>query len=438
MPPPTFLGAIDQNTTSTRFLIFSKSGDIICQHEVKLKQIYPHPGWHEQEPEELAESVEHCINEAVKSFEEQGHLREQIAAVGLTNQGATTVVWDRETGKPLYNAIVWTDTRHWTIIRQLKGGIGAGEVPARCGLPLSTYPSIGKFIWLLKNVPEVQMAYMNGRLVLGTINSWLTFKLNGGISGNVYVTDSTNASRTMLLNIETLEYDEKLIDWFGIDGKKILLPKIVRCADATAFGKLATGALKDVRITGCLTNQSAALVGQKRFSQGMVTGTYDVECSVSYNCGPRPVISSCGLLSTVAFDFGKDNLMYALAGIVGAASSSVKFLIENLELAKSSQQVGALAETVEDNGGCAFVTAFSGLFAPYWIGDARGTLFGITPYTKKGHIARATIEACGFQTRAILDAICEDRGHSATELDVNGTMSSCDLIMQVSSTSFTD
>ncbi|PFH55550.1 hypothetical protein XA68_18071 [Ophiocordyceps unilateralis] len=406
--PPAFVGAIDQGTTSSRFLIFNRRGEVVALHQLEFGQIYPKPGWHEHDADELVSSVEACIDGAVAKFESQGHSREQIVAVGITNQRETTVVWDRETGKALHNAIVWTDTRTQDLVRRLKGKIGAGELTARCGLPLSTYPSVGKILWLLENVPAVREAYHRRVLAFGTVDAWLTYRLNDGPARNVHVTDPTNASRTMFMNLRTLDYDADLLDWFRIDRDKLALPRIVRSADAHAYGSLAGTTLKGVRITGCLGDQSAALVGQKAFTPGLAKNTYGTGCFLLYNVGDEPVISSHGLLTTVAFDLGQGMTKYALEGSIAVAGSSVKFLVDNLGFIDSSARLSALAETVEDNGGCTFVTAFSGLFAPYWIDDARGTIFGITAYTQKGHIARATLEATCFQTKAILDAMEKD------------------------------
>lgn len=433
MSAPTFVGAIDQGTTSSRFLIFNVSGEVVAQHQLEFKQIYPQPGWHEHDPEELISSVTTCIDGAVKAFETQGHSRDQIKAVGITNQRETTVVWDRNTGKALYNAIVWTDTRAQELVRRLKSRLGSSELTKRCGLPLSTYPSCSKLIWLIENVKEVKAAYEAGTLAFGTVDTWLTFKLNGGRANDVYVSDPSNASRTMFMNIETLDYDNELIDWFRIDRKKVLLPKIVPSSDREAYGSLHEGSLKGVKIMGCLGDQSAALVGQKGFTPGLAKNTYGTGCFLLYNVGPKPVISTHGLLSTVAFDFGEGRRMYALEGSIAVAGSSVKFLVDNLGFIENSSKLSALAETVEDNGGVTFVTAFSGLFAPYWIDDARGTIFGVTAYTQKGHIARATLEATCFQTRAILDSMEKDSGQKLTELAVDGGMCNSDLIMQTQS-----
>ncbi len=268
-------------------------------------------------------------------------------------------------------------------------------------------------------------------MAFGTIDTWLVYKLNGGPKKNVFVSDPSNASRTMFMNIHTLKYDDALIDFFRIDRTKIAFPKITRSSDPEAYGTLSTGVLKGVPITGCLGDQSAALVGQKGFTPGMAKNTYGTGCFLLYNIGTTPVISTHGLLTTVAYDFG-GKPVYALEGSIAVAGSSIKFLVDNFKFIEASNKVSALAETVEDNGGCTFVTAFSGLFAPYWIDDARGTIFGITAYTQRGHIARATLEATCFQTKAILEAMEKDSKHKLAELAVDGGMCNSDLTMQVS------
>ncbi|RSL40254.1 hypothetical protein CEP53_013490 [Fusarium sp. AF-6] len=407
----SFIGAIDQGTTSSRFLIFNTSGEVVATHQLEFKQIYPHPGWHEHDPEELISSVEKCIDGAVESFEARGNSRDQIKAVGITNQRETTIVWDRTTGQALHNAIVWTDTRSQELVRRLKRRLGASELPSRCGLPLSTYPSVSKLLWLLENVPAVKDAYERGVLAFGTVDTWLTYKLNGGTERDIYVSDPSNASRTMFMNLETLKYDEDIIDWFRIDPAKITLPRIVRSSDTKAYGSLAGTCLKGTKITGCLGDQSAALVGQKGFTPGLAKNTYGTGCFLLYNVGSKPVMSTHGLLSTVAFDFGEGNTMYALEGSIAVAGSSVKFLVDNFGFIQSSSKLSALAETVEDNG----------------------TIFGITAYTQRGHIARATLEATCFQTKAILDSMEKDSGHALTELAVDGGMCNSDLIMQTQS-----
>ncbi|KAJ5619649.1 Glycerol kinase [Penicillium lagena] len=427
-PSEIFVGSIDQGTTSTRFLIFNRDGEPVASHQVEFNQIYPKPGWHEHDPLELVTSVETCIEEAIKEFESKGYFRSSIKCVGITNQRETTVVWDHKTGEPLHNAIVWTDTRSQAIVTELKKRPGADKLKNICGLPLSTYSSATKLLWMLEHVPGVKEAFDGGTLAFGTVDAWLVYRLNGGVAANVFVSDSTNASRTMFANLESLQYDDTLLDFFGIKGK-VHLPQIVPSSDPTAYGAIASGALAKVPIMGCLGDQSSALVGQKGFSPGMAKNTYGTGCFLLYNVGDKPVISKHGLLATVAYNFG-GKPVYALEGSIAVGGSGIKFLQNNMGFIQDSKEVNDLALSVEDNGGCVFVTAFSGLFAPYWIDDAKGTIFGITQYTQKGHIARATLEATCFQTKAILDAMEKDSGKALSELAVDGGMSNSDLTMQ--------
>lgn len=389
--------------------------------------------WHEHDPLELLSSVEECIEGAVADFESKGYSAKAIRSIGITNQRETTVVWDKFTGEPLYNAVVWPDTRTHNLVRELKSHPGADELSESCGLPLSTYPSSVKLMWLIKNVPAVQEAYDESRLAFGTVDSWLIFKLNGGMDAEtpVHVTDSTNASRTMFMDLRTMKYDEKLLGFFGIDPTKCTLPRIVPSSDPEAFGKLYRGPLKGIRIAGCLGDQSSALVGQCAFEPGQAKNTYGTGGFILYNVGEDPIISSHGLLATVAYDFGAGRKpVYALEGSIAVAGAGVKFLINNLGFFDSSDKIEEVAESVPDNGGVVFVTAFSGLFAPYWIDSAKGTIFGMTQHTKKGHIARATLEATCFQTNAILNAMEQDSGTKLQILAVDGGLSNSDLCMQ--------
>lgn len=389
--------------------------------------------WHEHDPNEIFNSVEQCIEKATQNFTAQGNEISDIKAVGITNQRETTVVWDTNTGEPLHNAIAWPDTRTTGLVRELKGKEGADELQNICGLPLSTYPSSVKLVWLLNHVEAVRKAYDEGRLSFGTVDTWLLYKLNGGKEKDIHVTDPTNASRTMFMNLHTVQYDDKLLEFFQLDRNKLNLPKIVPSSSPDAFGVLANGLLKGVRIAGCLGDQSAALVGQQGFSPGSAKNTYGTGCFLLYNVGEKPVISTHGLLATIAYDFGgKRKPVYALEGSIAVAGSGVKFLMNNLGFITHSHKISDLAASVKDNGGCVFVTAFSGLFAPYWIDDAKGTIFGITQHTERGHIARATLEATCFQTKAILDAMELDSGHKLAELAVDGGMSNSNLCMQVS------
>lgn len=426
-----FVGSIDQGTTSSRFLIFNKHVDPVASHQIEFKNHYPVSGWHEHDPEELLASVQTCIEEATKRFTELGYPMSLIKSVGITNQRETTVCWDKNTGEALCRAVVWPDTRTKGLVRELKERPGADRLQDICGLPLSTYPSSVKLLWLLRHNEAVKAAYDEGRLAFGTVDTWLIYRLNGR-EKNVFVTDSTNASRTMFMNIHTRQYDDELLSFFGLDREKVALPKIVPSSDPELFGSIAEGALAGVRITGCLGDQSSALVGQCGFYPGRAKNTYGTGCFLLCHVGEKPVISKSGLLATVAYDFPNlgEKPGYALEGSVAVGGSGVKFLMDNLGFLRDSKKVSELAESVPDNGGVVFVTAFSGLFAPYWIDDARGTLFGITHHTQRGHIARATLEATCFQTRAILEAMVKDSGHKLESLAVDGGMSNSDITMQ--------
>lgn len=401
------------------------------------------------------------MEEAMKAFLALGHSKSDIEAIGITSQRETTIVWDWETGEPLYNAIAWPDTRTKNLVRELKGKEGADDLINICGLPLSTYPSSVTLVWLLRNNPEVKKAYDEGRLAFGTVDTWLLYNLNGGRENNVHVTDVTNASRTMFMNLHELRYDDRLLNFFEIDKEKIRLPKIVPSSDPKEFGRLAIGPLRGTPITSCLGDQSAALVGHCAFTPGSAKNTYGTGCFLLYNVGEKPVISKHGLLATVAFQLGAHRKpIYALEGSIAVAGSGISFLMNNLGFFRDSRKVSEVAATVPDNGGCVFVTAFSGLFAPYWIDDAKGTIckstsktyfrprrfrssenlvrnflltstVGITQHTQRGHIARATMEAACFQTKAILDAMEKDSGHKLSELAVDGGMSNSDICMQV-------
>ncbi|KAI1976806.1 Glycerol kinase [Ophidiomyces ophidiicola] len=426
-----FVGAIDQGTTSTRFIIFDGNGGLVASYQAELRRLHEYPGWHEQDPTEIVSSVESCIEQATKTFVNLGHSISHICALGITNQRETTVVWDWETGEPLYNAIAWPDTRTTSLVRELKSKDGADQLQEKCGLPLSTYPSSVKLVWLLRNIPRVKEAYDEGRLAFGTIDTWLLYNLNGGTKKNIFVTDVTNASRTMFTNLHTLQYDDILTGFFDIDRSKLKLPKIVPSSDESAFGQMAVGPLQGLRITSCMGDQSASLLGHGALKQGTAKNTYGTGCFVLYNVGETPVISKHGLLATVAFQLGAGRKpVYALEGSIAVAGSGVSFLMNNLGFFHDSRKVDEEAATVPDNGGCIFVTAFSGLFAPYWVDDAKGTIFGITHHTQKGHIARATLEAVCFQTRAILEAMERDSGQQLSDLAVDGGLSNSDVCMQ--------
>ncbi|KAI0204573.1 glycerol kinase [Astrocystis sublimbata] len=425
-----YIGSIDQGTTSTRFIIFDRWADPVASHQLEFENHFPHSGWHDHDPSQLLATAETCIEKAVEQFVEKGYDVSKIRSIGITNQRETTLCWDKNSGEALCQAVVWPDTRNKDLVRDLKTHPFADKLLDICGIPLSTYPSSVKLVWLIRNHNEVKEAYEDKRLAFGTVDSWLVYKLNGGPARNIHVTDTTNASRTMFMNLRTCEYDDDLLNFFEIDRTKVDLPKIVKSSDAEAFGSLTSGPLKGVKIAGVLGDQSSALVGHCGFKPGHAKNTYGTGCFLLYNVGSEPVISTHGLLSTVAYDFGDGEKAYALEGSIAVAGSGVKFLMNNLGFVRDSSKVGELAETVTDSGGVVFVTAFSGLFAPYWIDDAKGTLFGITQHTQRGHIARATLEATCFQTRAILEAMEKDSGHKLGGLAVDGGMSSSDITMQ--------
>ena len=310
-----FIGSIDQGTTSTRFIIFDGTGQPVASHQHEFKQHYPQSGWHEHDPHELVASVEVCVKKATATFQDMGHDIHDIRAIGITNQRETTLVWDYETGEPLHPAIAWPDTRTKGLVRELKEkekemGLNLGEMT---GLPLSTYPSSVKLVWLLQHVPKVKEAYNAGRLAFGTVDAWLLYNLNG-MDKNYFVTDSSNASRTMFMNLHTVKYDDKLLDFFGLDREKLHLPRIVPSSDAEAYGAIASGPLEGMKIAGCLGDQSAALVGQQGFTPGSAKSTYGTGCFLLYNVGEKPVMSTHGLLATIAYDFGRDRKpVYALS-----------------------------------------------------------------------------------------------------------------------------
>ncbi|RUS13311.1 glycerol kinase, partial [Endogone sp. FLAS-F59071] len=386
--------------------------------------------WIEHDPKDLLKSVQECIKIAVEKFVGAGNSVADIKAIGITNQRETTLAWDRVTGQPLHNALVWCDARTHDLVHLIKQRQNYDENRLRelCGLSVSTYFSAVKLTWLLENIEEVGKAAQEERMLFGTVDSWLVYNLTGGISGGVHITDVTNASRTMFMNIRTLEWDPELLKFFSVPPH--CLPTLVSSSER--YGVIASGPLTGTPITGCLGDQQAALVGQKCFEPGSAKNTYGTGAFLLFNTGPEPVISTQGLLTTVAYKLGpQKEAIYALEGSIAVAGSAVKFLRDNLGLIKNAAEVGELASQVKDTGGVYFVTAFSGLFAPYWRDDARGTIVGITNYTTKQHIARATLEAGCFQTRAILDAMFKESGTRLTSLRVDGGVSNSDIAMQL-------
>ncbi|KAF9926989.1 Glycerol kinase [Linnemannia zychae] len=431
---PSFIGAIDNGTTSSRFLVFDEKGNLVIGHQLEYRQIFPHPGWVEQDPFDILGSVIECIEGALRKFELQGNNIKNLKGIGITNQRETVVVWDRRTGQPLHNAIVWSDTRTQDVVHQLceSSEKGIDAIKDICGLPLTTYFSAVKVRWMLENSPEVKEAHDSGNMMFGTVDSWLIYNLTGGKEGGVHVTDVTNASRTMLMDIKTLKWSEECLEFFGINAD--VLPEIK--PSSAFFGNIRHSALshiEDVPIAGCLGDQHAALVGQHCFQVGEAKNTYGTGCFMLFNTGTEITPSNNGLLTTVGYQFEGEPAAYALEGSIAVAGSAVKWLRDNMGIIREAEEINDLAKGVDNNGGVVFVTAFSGLFAPYWRPDVRGSIFGISQHTTKHHLARATLEATCFQTRAILDAMNTDSGYALKTLRVDGGLSNSDVCMQLQS-----
>uniref|UniRef100_A0A8D0DFA8 Probable glycerol kinase n=1 Tax=Sander lucioperca TaxID=283035 RepID=A0A8D0DFA8_SANLU len=409
------VAAIDQGTSSTRFLVFNaKTAELLSHHQVEIKQSFPKEGWVEEDPKEILQSVFECMERTCEKLTQLNIDISNIKAIGVTNQRETTLVWDKETGEPLYNAIdFWLNKNH---------------LKHKTGLPISTYFSAVKLRWLMDNVDEVHEAVVSHRAMFGTVDSWLIWCLTGGKSGGVHCTDVTNASRTMLFNIHTLEWDPELCKYFGIPME--ILPRVRSSSEI--YGLMKSGALSGIPISGCLGDQSAALVGQMCFQDGQAKNTYGTGCFLLRNTGAKPVMSDHGLLTTVAYKLGRDKpACYALEGSVAIAGAVVRWLQDNLGIIGSSEELEKLAASVGTSYGCYFVPAFSGLYAPYWEPSARGIICGLTQFTNKSHVAFAALEAVCFQTREILDAMNQDSGIPLTQLQVDGGMTSNRLLMQL-------
>ena len=421
-----YVGAIDQGTTSTRFMVFDQSARIAAVAQREHEQIYPKPGWVEHDPLEILRRTEEVITEAL---EQRGLRASDLAAIGITNQRETTVLWERKTGKPVANAIVWQDTRVSDDVGRFAKEGGQDRFRAQTGLPLSTYFSSLKLRWLLKNVPGASARAAAGELLFGNIDTFLLWNLTGGPQGGVHATDVTNASRTQLLNLQTLDWDEKLLAAFEVP--RTVLPKI--CSSSEIYGEAKFGAISGVPVTGILGDQQAALVGQACFRPGEVKNTYGTGCFLLMNTGERQVASNFGLLTTVAYKMGSAAAHYALEGGVAIAGALVQWLRDNLGIIQKSSDVEQLARTVNDNGGVYFVPAFSGLYAPYWKENARGVIAGLTRYANKGHIARAVLEATAYQTREVVEAMEKDSQIGLESVRVDGGMVANDLLMQFQS-----
>jgi glycerol kinase len=420
---PRLIGAIDQGTTSTRFLVFDESTRVVAESQIEHRQIYPSPGWVEHDPVEIWRNTQTVVASALRS---RGLLSRDLAAVGLTNQRETTVVWNRHTGVPVYNAIVWQDTRVSEDVARYAERHGVEFFRARTGLPPSSYFSALKIRWILNHVGGVRELARTGDVLFGTVDSFLVWCLTGGPQGGAHVTDVTNASRTQLMNLHTLQWDEELLELFEIPAA--MLPAIRSSSEHYAVAK--TDPLTSVPITGILGDQQAALVGQTCFEPGDAKNTYGTGCFLLLNTGHVPVHSKCGLLTTVAYRLGTAEVRYALEGSIAITGALVQWLRDNLGLIQHSADVEALARTVPDNGGVYFVPAFSGLYAPHWNDNARGVIAGLTRFANRGHLARAVLEATAFQTWDVLLAMEKDSGVRLESLRVDGGMTDDDLLMQ--------
>ncbi len=416
--------AIDQGTTSSRAIVFNHSGQIVATGQLEHEQIFPRAGWVEHDPKEIWNNVREAVGQALTRANVTFR---DIAAVGITNQRETAVVWNRRTGEPVYNAIVWQDTRTQRIVEELGGDVGADKYKAIVGLPLATYFSGPKVKWILDNVEGARAAAEAGELAFGNTDAWVLWNMTGGVNGGVHVTDVTNASRTMLMDLDTLSWREDICADMGIPMS--MLPTIKSSSEVYGEGREG-GLLPGVPIAGILGDQQAATFGQACFNVGQAKNTYGTGNFMLLNTGTEKVPSKNGLLTTVCYKIGDQPAVYALEGSIAVTGSLIQWLRDNLGLISSAPEIEQLAGTVEDNGGAYFVPAFSGLFAPYWRADARGALVGLTRYVNKGHIARAALEATAFQTREVLDAMNADSGVNLTELRVDGGMVANELLMQ--------
>jgi glycerol kinase len=414
---PKFIASIDQGTTSTRFILFDHSGGIVAVEQREHNQIYPKPGWVEHDPLEIWRRTQEVISDGLTKA---GISASDIAALGITNQRETTIVWDKASGQPVYNAIVWQDTRTDEICNQLAADGGQDRLRPKTGLPLATYFSGPKIKWILDNVPDARTRAENGELLFGNIDTWLIWNLTG-----VHVTDVTNAGRTLLMNLATLDWDDEILSLLGIP--RAMLPPIRSSSEVYGTARAPLGG---VAVSGDLGDQHAALFGQTCFQTGEAKNTYGTGCFMLLNTGEKPVESKNGLLTTMGYKIGDAPAVYALEGSIAITGALVQWLRDNLGIIEKSADVETLANTVSDNGGIYFVPAFSGLFAPYWRSDARGAIVGMTRFVNKGHIARAALEATAYQTREVLDAMEKDSGVKLTALKVDGGMVFNETLMQ--------
>jgi glycerol kinase len=417
-----YVGALDQGTTSTRFMIFDHSGTVAGVDQKEHAQLFPKPGWVEHDPQEIWQRSQEVINGALAKTQIEPS---DLAAVGITNQRETAVVWEQATGKPVYNAIVWQDTRTDLICNELEKDGGQDRFRAKVGLPLATYFSGPKVKWVLDNVDGARQKAEAGEILFGNIDSWLIWNLTGGPDGGAHVTDVTNASRTLLMNLESLDWDDEILRIIGIP--RAMLPKIQ--SSSHVYGE-ARGMLAGIKVAGDLGDQQAALFGQTCFAVGEAKNTYGTGNFLLLNTGNSPIQSQNGLLTTLAYKIGDQKAVYCLEGSIAITGALVQWLRDNLGLIKTSGDIEGLAASVDDNGGAYFVPAFSGLYAPYWKSNARGVIVGLTRYVNKGHLARAALEATAWQTREIMDAMNKDSGVALTSLRVDGGMVYNDALMQ--------
>jgi glycerol kinase len=422
-----YVAAIDQGTTSTRFMIFDHAGDVIAVDQKEHEQIYPKPGWVEHDPLEIWACTVDVMNGAL---EKSGVSPDDLAAIGITNQRETTVLWDKNTGKPVYNALVWQDTRTNSIINDLAKEGGQDRFRLKTGLPLATYFSGPKLKWIFDSVDGARTKAESGNLLFGTIDTWLIWNLTAE-----HITDVTNASRTLMMDINTLDWDEEILDILDIP--LAVLPQIKASSEIYGYLKDRGGVFaagdggRSIPVAGNLGDQHAALFGQTCFDPGEAKNTYGTGCFMLLNTGEKPVQSRAGLLTTLGYKIGEQKAVYALEGSIAITGALIQWLRDNLGLIQSSAEVETLAKSVEDNGGIYFVPAFSGLYAPYWKSDARGVIAGLTRYVNKGHIARAALEATAYQTREVLDAMEADSGVKLSALKVDGGMVFNELLMQL-------
>jgi len=414
-----YIGAIDQGTTSTRFIVFDQAGRIVSVAQKEHEQIFPQPGWVEHDANEIWRRTREVIAGAL---EQRGLTAADLAAIGITNQRETTVVWDRHTGAPVYHAVVWQDTRTVDAVAELARNDGSDRFRAKTGLPLATYFSALKLRWILDHVAGARARAEAGQLLFGNIDTFVLWNLTGGL----HLTDVTNASRTQLMNLETLDWDGELLEAFRIP--RAMLPRIV--SSSQVYGEATLDCVKGVPVAGILGDQQAALVGQTCFHPGEAKNTYGTGCFLLMNTGTKPVYSQYGMLTTVAYKIGDQPAVYALEGSVAITGALVQWVRDNFGLIGKSSDIEALARTVKDNGGVYFVPAFSGLYAPYWKDNARGVIAGLTRYTNKGHLARAVLEATALQTREVVEAMEKDSGIALDVLRTDGGMVVNDLLMQ--------